>query len=64
MNYEEFRDKIKTVLLKNKNGLTWSQIRAETKLSQKVPNNRWVLQLENDIRLIREKQKSVTIWRI
>ena len=63
MNYEEFRDKVKGVLLKNKNGLTWSQIKEKLNLPQKVPNNKWVKWLEKDIKLVREK-KGTIIWRI
>lgn len=65
MNYEEFRDKIETILHENPNGLTWSQIKERLNLPQKVPNNQWVARLEKDINLIREKQeKSVLIWRL
>jgi len=61
MNYEEFKDIIKKVLLENKDGLTWGQIRKKRNLPQKVPNNKWVAQLKKDIKL---KRDTVTIWRI
>lgn len=64
MTYEEFRDKINKVLLKNKDGLTWTQIRKKLRICQKVPYNRWVSQLERDIQLVRERKGKALIWRI
>lgn len=63
MTYEEFRDSIKN-LLKRKNKLTWTEIREELNLPQKVPNNLWVRTMERDIGLIREKIGTRTVWKL
>ena len=64
MSYDEFRDKIKKVLLLKPKGLTWTEIRKEADLYQKFPNNQWVHRLEEDIGLIRERIKGRLFWRI
>ncbi len=71
MSYEEFRDQIKKILTDNPAGLTWSQIKEQLNLPQRVPNNKYVTQMEKDIGLIREnvqlskdsKEKTL-IWRL
>jgi len=67
--YDEFRDIIKETLEKNPKGLAWKEIKRLGNLQQKVPNNKWVRQLEKDIRLERKEEKRQqevkrTIWRL
>ena len=65
MSYEEFCDKIKTVLKSSSMPLTWTEVRTKAKLPQKWPNNQWVHRMEKDIGLIREKDKNGIIqWKI
>jgi hypothetical protein len=64
MSYEEFTSKIKDVLEKNPEGLSWTEIRNRCNLYQKFPNNQWVHRMEKDIRLKREKVKGKVIWKI
>ncbi len=65
MPYEEFCDKIKTVLKSSSTPLTWTEVRTKAKLPQKWPNNQWVHRMEKDIGLIREKDKNGIIqWNI
>ena len=55
MTYEQFRDKIASVLMAEKQPLTWTEIRTTAKLPQAFPNNKWVRRLETDIGLKRER---------
>lgn len=65
MSYEEFRDRIKTVLNSSKEPMTWTEIRTTAKLAQKFPNNQWVHRMEQDISLVREKDKNGIIhWNL
>lgn len=65
MEYEEFRDKIKGALQYSDKGMTWTQIRAQLKLEQVVPNNKWVRRMEKDIGLMRVKGRDgIVFWRI
>ena len=64
MSYEKFRDSIQKELKKSANGLTWTEIREKLKLPQKVPNNRWVRQMERDIGLVRAKELRGVVWRV
>jgi len=64
MTYKEFRDSIEKLLKSKKKELTWTEIREELNLLQKVPNNLWVRMMENDIGLIREKVGTRTAWRL
>jgi len=64
MTYKEFRDSIEKLLKSKKKELTWTEIREELNLPQKVPNNLWVRMMENDIGLIREKVGTRTAWRL
>lgn len=63
-NYEAFRDRIRQVLETHPEGRTWTQIKAELYLPQKVPNNGWVHQMEKDIGLLRLQSSRGTIWRL
>ena len=62
--YNEFMRKVETVLKANPNGLTWTEIKKELNLPQRVPNNKWVRQMETDISLTRKREKNGIVWRI
>jgi len=65
MSFEIFSNTVKSVLIKHPEGLGWSQIREKTELIQKVPNNKWVRKLENEIGLIRFRdKKGNVIWKL
>ncbi len=65
MSYEQFRDRIKTVLESSEKPLTWTEIRTTAQLAQKFPNNQWVHRMEKDISLMREKDKNGIIhWKL
>lgn len=65
MSYEEFRDRIKTVLKSSHRALTWTEIRTQSKLSQKFPNNQWVHRMDTEMNLVREKDKNGIIhWKL
>jgi len=63
LSYEDFRDKVSQTL--RSGSLTWTEIRTKAKLPEKLPNNKWVHRLEQDIRLRREKDTHGIIkWKI
>ncbi len=62
--YDAFKKRVVTPLSGAENGLTWTQIRTETKLPQKLPNNQWVRRLEREIGLVRERERGVMVWRL
>lgn len=64
MTYGQFRDSIQKELKKSSEGLTWTEIRAKLKLPQKVPNNKWVRQMEKDIGLLRMKDLRGVVWKL
>lgn len=65
MTYEEFRDRVKAVLLGAGQPLTWTEIRTRARLPQKYPNNQWVRRMEADLPLVRDRSTKGTIfWRI
>jgi antitoxin component of MazEF toxin-antitoxin module len=66
MTYEQFRDKIRTVLKSEPEGLSWTEIKHKLKLPQRVPNNLWVRTLDKDIGLVRkfDSASGKTIWRL
>jgi hypothetical protein len=53
LTYEDFRDKVQKAL--QSGPLTWTEIRTDAALPQKLPNNQWVHRLEKDIGLKRER---------
>lgn len=64
-NYEKFRDLIEKILKQAKKPLTWTEIKDKACFKQKVPNNKWVKWMEEDIGLVREKTKEgKTLWRL
>lgn len=65
MAYEDFKTTIEHVLTEAGKHLTWSEIKQRAGLLQKLPNNKWVRQVETDIGLIREKGKGgKMLWRV
>lgn len=65
MTYDEFRDKIRGVLLAAGRPLTWTEVRTALGLPQKFPNNQWVHRMEADIGLVRERGKAgKMLWRL
>jgi hypothetical protein len=63
LSYEDFRDKVKNAL--RSGPLTWTEIRTHAKLPEKLPNNKWVRRMEEEIRLKREKdQHGIIKWKI
>lgn len=63
-SYEDFKKAIKQVLTENSKGHTWTQIKKKIGLKQTVPNNKWVKQLEKEIKLKRERKEGVITWKI
>ena len=64
-DYEKFRDPIERILKEAKQPLTWTAIKEKAGFKQKVPNNKWVRWMEDDIGLFREKTKEgKTLWRL
>ena len=64
LTYETFRDAVRNTL-KLKGQLTWTEIRTIAKLPQKFPNNKWVHQMEKDIRLTRTKDEhGILNWKL
>ncbi len=63
--YKTFKEKIRIILNKNSTGLSWTQIREIGDFSQKVPNNKWVKKLEEDINLLRIRdRKRGIVWKL
>ena len=63
--YEGFKTSIQKILRRSKNPLTWAEIKERGGFEQKVPNNKWVKRMEDDIGLVREKTKDgKTVWRL
>lgn len=64
-NYQQFKNSIKYLLERYPiNGLSWTQIRDKLNYHQKVPNNKWVANLEKEIGLVRLKRGKEMIWRV
>lgn len=64
-DYEKFRAPIERILKQAKKPLTWTEIKEKAGFEQKVPNNKWVKWMEEDIGLVREKTKDgKTLWRL
>jgi uncharacterized protein YeaO (DUF488 family) len=62
MTYEEFKTKIIELLTNNQTGLTWTSIKEKLQLPQAVPNNQWVMKLENETGMARKKDVGETFW--
>ena len=64
-DYEKLRDPIERILKQAKEPLTWTEIKEKAGFEQKVPNNKWVKWMEEDIGLVRERTKEgKTLWRL
>jgi DNA-directed RNA polymerase subunit RPC12/RpoP len=64
LTYEDFRAKIQGVL-QSSGPLSWTEIRTAAKLPEKLPNNKWVRKLEQDIALKRSKdQNGIIKWKV
>ena len=63
-DYEKFSAAIKKILKQAKEPLAWAEIKEKAGFKQKVPNNKWVKWLEEDIGLVREKKEGKTVWRL
>lgn len=64
-DYEKFRAPIERILKRSKEPLMWIEIKEKAGFVQKVPNNKWVKWMEEDIGLVREKTKEgKTVWRL
>ena len=66
MSYSAFRDKIHDVLLPKSEGMTWTEIKTELNLPQKVPNNLWVRKMEEEIGLTRKLDQKIAkkVWKL
>lgn len=63
MDFTEFKQRVKSILDHNESPLTWTEIRTKAQLPQKLPNNQWVLRLEKEIGLVRERdKKGIILW--
>jgi DNA-directed RNA polymerase subunit RPC12/RpoP len=56
ISYEEFQEKIRCTL-DDGTPRTWTEIRTTARLPQKFPNNVWVRRMEQDIGLVRERDR-------
>jgi hypothetical protein len=64
-DYERFKAQIQGILRKAKQPMTWAEIKEAGGFRQKVPNNKWVKWMEEDIDLIREKtREGRTAWKL
>jgi hypothetical protein len=65
MTYDDFKEKIMTVLTEAGGPLTWTEIRTSAALPQLFPNNQWVHRMERDIGLQRTRTADGTInWQL
>jgi len=63
--YERFRTQIRRILGEAKHPMTWAEIKETGGFPQKVPNNKWVKWMEEDIGLIREKtREGGIVWKL
>ena len=63
-DYEAFKNVIHEVLQNAGQPLTWTEIKTEADLPQKVPNNQWVHRMEQDIGLVRERTSNRILWKL
>lgn len=64
-DYGRFKAQIRRILRKAKQPMTWAEIKEAGGFAQKVPNNKWVKWMEEDIGLIREKtREGKTVWKL
>ena len=64
-DYDRFKATIQRILRQAKRPLTWGEIKEVGDLPQKVPNNKWVKWMEEDIGPVGEKTKEGKIfWKL
>jgi len=64
-DYERFKSQIRRILREATQPMKWTEIKEAGGFRQKVPNNKWVKWMEEDIGLIREKTKEgKTAWKL
>ena len=63
-DYEAFKNVIHEMLQNADQPLTWTEIKDEANLPQKVPNNQWVHRMEQDIGLVRERVGNRILWKL
>jgi len=65
MKYVEFRQRIRSKLASEPEGMTWSELREALDLPYLRPCPEWVKMLERDIGLTRnEKRANTLVWRL
>lgn len=64
ISYDEFKEKIRSMLEHKDDGMTWTELREQLGLDQVVPNNKWVRKMEKDIGLKRRREMHGVIWRV
>lgn len=66
IGYKDFKDKIEKVLKASKTPLTWTHIKEKAGFTQKVPYNKYVLQMEKDIGLkrIKNEETKQILWSV
>jgi len=63
--YERFKAQIRRILRKAKQPMAWAEIKEAGGFPQKVPNNKWVKRMEENIGLIRGKtREGKTVWKL
>lgn len=61
-SYSEFKNKVFTLLSSRAEGFIWPEIKERIKFEPKVPNNKWVRRLEQEIGLKRIKHDGIVHW--
>lgn len=65
MTYYEFRDSIRGALLRDANGKTWKELKADLNLPYNQPCPEWIKAMEADSGLIRRDRRGrALVWRI
>jgi hypothetical protein len=65
MRYVEFRNAIEEVLLENRAGLTWAELKERLNLPYKQPCPEWVKRMEEEAGLSRARGMGrAYVWRI
>ena len=62
--YAEFREKVEKALQREKDGLTWTQLKKKGEIEQNRMCYTWARQLENDIGLTRERRGRNVYWKL
>lgn len=62
--YIEFREKVEKALQREKDGLTWGQLKKKGEIDQTRLCYTWVRQLEDEIGLTRERHGHNVYWKL